>query len=402
MNLIGPISLRGLENSILELQSALMFVAYFILVSGLILRIMRVSDTGGDMIAMMKAVFIGFFLVSLIATDRFWFDGIDAGFNEAAEVINADFGSEPFAVTEALIATIDEDPEAEGWGVERIVNSVYLSVVYGISKIGITLAALFQVPFYILQYVLKWLGFLFLPIGLSLFIFPSLANIGVKLIANLMAVMAWPIGFSITNLAAMGFINDFATASTFTGNDTGSTLYMMSFGSLIMGLMASLILVVGTLATPTIMFILFTSGAALQGLTGAVTGAVAFTAHMATHLGGGMRGGSKPPPSPPSTPPTPTPPPGPEPSGGGGYQMQEPAATYGSASASLTPVVASRGAPTSKSAPLMLTSDEPAALPAPPEPTSPLLPVSPHDPFGSQRAATLLALATTPKPIITI
>ena len=396
MNLIGPISLKNLENAILELQGALMFVAYFILVSGLIVRIMRISDRGGDLVSMTKAVFTGFFLVSLIATARYWFDGLDAGFNSAAEVINKDFGSEPFAVTEALIATIDEDPEAEGWGVEKIVNSLYLSIVYGISKIGITLAALFQVPFYILQYVLKWMGFLFLPIGLSLFIFPSLGNIGVKLIANLLAVLAWPIGFAITNLAAMGFINDFATASTFTGNDTGATLYMMSFGSLIMGLIASLILVVGTLATPAIMFVIFTSGAGLQGLTGAVTGAVAFTAHMGSQLGGSMRGGASPAPS------APTPSPAPETPGGGAYQAQGAAAT-GSFSTPVTPAVVDvPSMPAIAGAQRMLTSGERPALPAPPAPTSPLLPSSPHDPSGSQRAATLLALATTPKPIITI
>ena len=54
MNLIGPIEMSDFESSILELQGALMFVAYFILVTGLILRIMRISDTSGDMVAMTR------------------------------------------------------------------------------------------------------------------------------------------------------------------------------------------------------------------------------------------------------------------------------------------------------------------------------------------------------------
>ncbi|MBC2592851.1 hypothetical protein H5P28_01125 [Ruficoccus amylovorans] len=363
MNLIGPITMENFESSILELQGTLLFVAYFILVAGLIVRIMRISDTGGDMVAMTKAVFIGFFLVALMATGRYWFNAIDQGMYDAADVINTDFGSEPYAVTDALIKTIDEDPEAEGWGVERIVNSVYLSIVYGISKLGITVAALFQVPFYILQYVLKWLGFLFLPIGLALFMFPSLANIGVKLIANMLAVMAWPIGFAITNLAAMGLVEDFADASTFSGNDTGAALYMMSFGSLIMGLIAALILVIGTLATPTIMFMIFASGTGLQALAGSALR----TAAVAT-----SRGSSSP-----------------------GVTLSPSAVKPTQA----TPVSAPQSdpglrPPVSSSVPVPSGAPQ-AAVPAM---DNPLLPVNPHDPSGSQLAAKLYAQASPPKP----
>jgi hypothetical protein len=391
MNLIGPIQMHDFESSILGLQGALMFVAYFILVTGLIVRIMRISDTGGDMVAMTRSVFIGFFLIMLIATDRYWFEGLDQGMNEAASVINASFGSEPFAVADALVKTIDEDPEAEGWGMERIVNSIYLGIIYGISKLGITLAAVFQVPFYILQYVLKWLGFLFLPIGLSLFIFPSLGNIGVKLIANLLAVMAWPIGFAITNLAAMSFVNDFATASTFTGNNTGTALYMMSFGSLIMGLIAALILVIGTLATPTIMFMIFSSGAGLQGLTGAATSAAAFTTYLAGNLGGrGAAAASSNPPSQHET------------SESGGYHVNEPSAAYGGSGLALAPILSRYSTSGGESGAPALSGDGYPALPVPPAPTNPLLLTSPHDPSGSQRAAMLFARGTTPKPIINI
>lgn len=371
MNLIGPIALHDFEDAILELQHALLFVAYFVLVAGLIIRIMRVSDTGADMVSMTKVVFICFFITALIATARFWFDGLDNGFHSAAEIINEDFGSEPFAVSEALIASIDEDPEAEGWGVDRIVNSVYLAIIYGVAKMGITLAALFQVPFYILQYVLKWLGFLFLPIGLSLFIFPSLANIGVKLIANILAVMAWPIGFAITNLAAMGFINDFATASTFTGNDTGSTLYMMSFGSLIMGLIAGLILVIGTLATPTVMFMIFASGAGLQGLTGAATRTAAFATYLGNTQQLGLGGQGTPVPSSPPTSPPPTTP------------KAEPTADTQVQSQSMGSHAA--------------TETEPPAASTSKPPVSPIA-VHADDPSGSKRAAQLFAQGQAPKP----
>lgn len=406
MNLLGPIYLEDFQSTILELQEGLMFVSYFILIAGLIVRLVRLSDTEADMVAMVKPIFICFLLIALISSVRFWFDGLNSGFAQAAEIINEEYASEPFAVTEALINTIDEDPEAEGWGVDRIVNSLYLSVVYGVAKLGITLAALFQVPFYILQYVLTWLGFLFLPIGLSLFIFPSLGNIGVKLISNIMAVMAWPIGFAITNLAAMAVIKDFSGASTFTGNDTGTSLYMMSFGSLIMGIMASLILVIGTLATPTIMFILFSSGAILQGITGAVTGAAAF----ATYMGGsmGFRGNGE------SAPKSETPPSNPAPApassstygsigGSGGYTTGEPPPAYGGdSSTELGPALRQFQQPALQGGALELTSESQPALPAPPEPTNPMLPVSPSDPTGSQHAAKLFALGTAAKPVIDV
>ncbi len=404
MNFLEDIYLEDFQRSIIELQEALLFVAYFILVVGLIVRLIRASDTDTDMMAMVKPIFTCFFLNALIATVRFWFDGLDSGFNEAAAWINEDFGSEPFAVSEALIDTIQEDPEAEGWGVDRIVNSMYLAVVYGLAKIGITLAALFQVPFYILQYVLKWFGFLFLPIGLSLFVFPSLGNIGVKLISNIMAVMAWPIGFAITNLAAMAVIDDFATASTFTGNDTGAALYMMSFGSLLMGIMASLILVIGTLATPTIMYILFSSGAILQGITGAVTGAAAF----ATYMGGSMGFKGQGEPAPKSESPPSSPAPAPASSydsigGSGGYTTGEPPTTYGGGSSTeLGPVFRQDHSSADQDAKLALNSESQPALPAPPEPTNPMLPVSPSDPTGSQHAARLFALGAAAKPVIDV
>lgn len=406
MNLLDPIFLQDYQDAILELQDALMFVPYFILIAGLIVKLVRVSDTDADMMAMVKPIFVCFFLIALIATARFWFDGLDAGFSETAAWINEDFGSEPFAVSEELLNTVMEDPEAEGWGVDRIVNSIYLSIVYGLAKLGITLAALFQIPFFILQYVLKWFGFLFLPIGLSLLIFPSLGNIGVKLISNLLAVMAWPIGFALTNLAAMGVINDFSTSSTFTGNDTGTALYMMSFGSLIMGLMASLILVIGTLATPTIMFILFSSGAILQGITGAVTGATAF----ATYLGGsmGFRGQGDAAPKSESPPSGPTAPAPASPYGGiggvgAGFMANESSPDYGGPSSTeLGPVFGRGQQAAGQDAQRALTGKSRPVLPAPPEPGNPLLPSSPNDPSGSQHAARLFALGATAKPVIDV
>ncbi len=407
MNLLGPIYLINFEDSIRELQEILMYVAYFILLTGLIVRVVRASDSNMEMVALIKPIFISFFIVAIISTISFWFDRLDNGFNGLAEHINENFGSEPFAVTQALMDTVAEDPEAEGWGVEKIVQSVYLSVVYGLAKIAVITAALLQVPFFILQYVLKWLGFLFLPIGLSLLIFPSLSNIGVKLISNLLAVFAWPIGFAITNLAAMGFINDFATSATFTGNSTGATLYMMSFGSLVMGLIAALILVIGTIATPTIMFILFSSGAGLQGITGAVTGAALFATYMSSGaIGGGKKnsGGSDSSQS--------------SPKGGGGSgpgstsgsegigpsggpQFHEPASPYSSTSTDLGPL-RNYGATSSHSGPKSLPNASGKALPSSPHPNNPLLPNKPNDPSGDRHAARIYALGSTSQPVINI
>ncbi|MDQ8195664.1 hypothetical protein QEH59_14615 [Coraliomargarita sp. SDUM461004] len=406
MNLLGPIFLENFQSTVIDLQGALMFVAYFILLTGLIVRLMRVSESNADMVSMIKPVFTCFFIVALIATISFWFEKLDEGFYHAAETINANFGSEPFEVSDALLEAIEEDPEAEGWGVDRIVNSVYLALVFGTTKFFITLAALFQIPFLILQYALTWLGFLFLPIGLALFIFPSLSNIGVKLISNILAVMAWPIGFAITNLAAISFINDFATSSTFTGNNTGSALYMMSFGSMIMGLVAALILIVGTLATPTIMFLLFSSGAILEGATNAATGAAAFATYMGGSMGilGGQRGGagSAPAPSGGGSSEGPAPTGGYEGiGGGGGYQVNEPVAAYGNDGT--TGAVSYYRHPTSSSPTCAIAGNSAKALPAPQDFGNPLLADNaPNDPTGDQHAARIFALNTAPQAVITI
>lgn len=402
MNLVGPIYLVNFENAILELQDAMMFIAYFILLAGLIVRIAKLSDGNADLVAMTKPVFTCFFIVAIISTSSYWFEKLDYGFYGLAEHINENFGSEPFEVTKALMDTVAEDPEADGWGVERIVQSIYLSVVYGLSKFFIVLVALIQVPVYLMQFVLKWLGALFLPIGLALFIFPSLASIGVRLISNILAVMAWPVGFAITNLAAMGFVNDFGTAATYSGNTTGEALYMMSFGSLVMGLIAALILVIGTIATPTVMFILFSSGAGLQGLTGVASG----TAMFATYLAGGAakgvagkgsssdssKGGKESKGGPAAT------------SGyggigpsGGGSQASESPAAYGSANSIIGPLKHYQ-LPSQKTLP----GGGQQSLPSSRHPNNPLLPSSPNDPSGDRAAARMFALGAEPKPVIDI
>ena len=393
-----------------------MFVVYFILITGLIARLVRTVESNGEMISMITPIFLCFFLIAIISTLSFWFERLDAGFNEVAETINENFGAEPFEVTEALLKTVSEDPEAEGWGVERIVNSVYLSIVYGLSKLAVITAALFQIPFYLLQYILKWLGYLLLPIALALFAFPSLRNIGVKIISNLLAVLAWPIGFAITNLAAMGFINDFATAATFSGNDTGVSLYMMSSGSLIMGIIAALILIVGTISTPVIMFVLFSSGAALQAITSATTGTALFAAYALGGLGlgagagagaataGGSAGASS----------------GGSGGGGGGSGGPSPTSGFAGSSSSasgnqlnessssqelsqsqsnLAPLSHYRSSTATTSTQPSLSLAKPKALPGPQSSANPLLLPSPDDPSGESQAAKLLALSTTPRPV---
>ncbi len=403
MNLVGPIYLVNFENAILELQDAMMFIAYFILLTGLIVRIAKLSDGNADVVAMTKPVFTCFFIVAIISTSSYWVEKLDYGFYGLAEHINENFGSEPFEVTKALMDTVAEDPEADGWGVDRIVQSIYLSVVYGLSKFFIVLIALIQVPVYLMQFILKWLGVLFLPIGLALFIFPSLSSIGVRLISNILAVMAWPVGFAITNLAAMGFVNDFGTAATYSGNTTGEALYMMSFGSLVMGLIAALILVIGTIATPTVMFILFSSGAGLQGLTGVASGTAMFATYLvggvAKGAGGGKgntsgstKGGKESKGGPAST------------SGyggigpsGGGSQASESPAAYGSASSIVGPLKHYQ-IPSQKS----LTGQGQQSLPSSRSPNNPLLPSSPNDPSGDRKAAQLFALGAATKPVIDI
>ncbi len=400
MNLVGPIYLVNFEDAIMDLRSAMMFIAYFILLAGLILRIAKLSEGNADLVAMTKPVFTSFFIVAIIATSTFWFEQLDYGFYGLAEFINENFGSEPFEVSKALMDTVAEDPEADGWGVDRIVQSIYLSVVYGLSKFAIVLAALIQVPVYILQFILKWLGALFLPIALALFIIPSLASIGVRLISNLLAVLAWPVGFAITNLAAMGFVNDFGTAATYSGNTTGEALYMMSFGSLVMGLIAALILVIGTLGTPPIMFILFSSGAGLQGLTSVASGTALFTTYLGSGaskarkaMGAGSSSKGK---GNTGSPGASSGSGGLSPSGGG-PQVSESPAPYGASNSMVGPLSAYRS-PSQRS----LNERSQQSLPTARDPNNPLLPPSPNDPNGERAAARIFALGSAAKPVIDI
>jgi hypothetical protein len=128
----------------------------------------------------------------------------------------------------------------------------------------IYIGTLVTVPMHILQYVLRWLLYLITPFMLALVMVPGLGGITVRFFQQILAIMAWPIGFALTNLVALAVWNDFRNAVGPTPATLGDAMYspLLSF---IGGILATVMILVGMLATPVVMQMLFAQGHAFSG-----------------------------------------------------------------------------------------------------------------------------------------
>jgi len=77
----------------------------------------------------------------------------------------------------------------------------------------------------ILQYVLRWLLYLLTPFALAIFMLPGFAGLGVRFLQQLLAILAWPIGFALTNLVALAVWTDFRAAVGANPQNLGDALY---------------------------------------------------------------------------------------------------------------------------------------------------------------------------------
>jgi hypothetical protein len=132
------------------------------------------------------------------------------------------------------------------------------------ANIFIYVGTLLTVPMLILQYVLRWILFLLTPFMLALFLVPGGTSLAVRFLQQLLAILAWPVGFAITNLVALAIWHDFRNAVGANPTNVGDLLYspLLTFMG---GILATIMIVVGMGATPFVMQALFAHG---QGFTG--------------------------------------------------------------------------------------------------------------------------------------
>jgi hypothetical protein len=319
----------GLRESILSLSDALRLIVFFVCVAGLMLQIQQArADVEGIARPLIRATVV----VGLVAALPYWFGFTERVFLTVADTVHEGYTGHPMRTATRLRETVSGS--GTDFSLRRIGESVYQAFLYGAAKLVVLIGSLLQLPFLVLQFVLKLLCYLFLPIALGLFMVPSQAQLATRYVQQTLAVLAWPVGFAVTELVAYHLLTAYADNLAAAYDLTPGAIDAASFASLLGGLLAALWLVIGTTATPFLMQGLICSGSpisgggwtalqqlfALQQIAALVktirTGgaaAPAVTAPAATKSGGGNGGGGSGI-SPPSATPPPSPSPAPAPS----------------------------------------------------------------------------------------
>ena len=249
----------GLRPGILALTDALRVVVFFIAVVGLM---MHVNRTRSEAASVARPIVHSAVVVGLVATLPYWFGWTETIFLTLADTVHEGYTQHPMQAAARLRDSVAE--RATDFSLRRIGESLYLGFLFGAAKLVVLGASLLQLPFLVLQFILKLLCYLFLPIALALTLIPSLASVGVRYIQQTLAVLAWPVGFAITELVAYHLLTAYGeNLATAYGLRPGE-IDGASFASLLGGLLAALWLVLGTLGTPFLMQALLCSGTPLS------------------------------------------------------------------------------------------------------------------------------------------
>ena len=259
------IYLPTLEAKIVALVGTFRFIAFAIMVIGLVAYAAspRTGNTG-LFVAIAKSVVI----IAAIAYMPLWFPKVEQTFLAIAEYIDPGYNEHPTAASDTVRESTTTNPEHHDWSWRRINESIYQAVTHAIANILIYVGTLITVPMLILQYVLRWLLYLLTPFMLALFLVPGFSGIAVRFFQQVLAILAWPVGFALTNLVALAIWNDFRAAVGPNPATVSDAVIYSPLLDLIGGLVAAIMLVVGMLSTPVVMQMLFAQGHAFTGASG--------------------------------------------------------------------------------------------------------------------------------------
>jgi hypothetical protein len=210
--------------------------------------------------AIAKAVLV----IGAIAYMNVWFPKVERVFLDIAGFIDPSYTENPASASQAIRESTTDKPEGHEWSWRHINESIYQAVSRALANVFIYIGTLITVPMHILQYVLRWLLYLITPFMLALLMVPGLGGITVRFFQQILAILAWPVGFALTNLVALAVWNDFRGAvgpnpATFTDAMYSPLLSFMG------GILATVMILVGMISTPIVMQMLFAQGHAFSG-----------------------------------------------------------------------------------------------------------------------------------------
>lgn len=260
MDLVLPI----LENKIHALLTAFRFVVFAMLVVGLIAHMSRHHYNSSELVRPLARAIT---LVALVSSMNWWFPLVENTMLAAASYIDPQYNDNPARASEQLRESTAQNPEKKEWSWRKLNESIYNAITDAVSWVFIQIGALITAPMIILQYILRWILYLLTPFALACFMIPGGTQIGVRFFQQTLAVLAWPIGFAITNLVTIAIWQDFRG---FVGANP-ETVEVALYSPLLTnvgGILAALTLLIGTLCTPVICQKLFAQGYAFTGETG--------------------------------------------------------------------------------------------------------------------------------------
>ncbi len=258
------IYLPTLEEKMTALVVAFRFVVFAIMVAGLIgyAASGRVQGAG-----FFGPLFRAILIVTVIAYQDVWFPKTEDAFLSVAEYVNPGYNEHPTSAADTIRESTTSNPEGQDWSWRRLNQSIYQAVTNALANVFIYVGTLITVPMLILQYILRWLLYMLTPFALAMFMVPGFSGIAIRFFQQLLAILAWPVGFAITNLVALAVWTDFRNAVGANPQTVGDALYspLMTFMG---GLLATIMIIVGMVSTPIVMQKLFGQGNAFSGASG--------------------------------------------------------------------------------------------------------------------------------------
>lgn len=296
------IYLPTLEGKMLALVAAFRIIVFAIMVVGLVCYMANGQPTGTGIVKTLAKALV---IVAAIATMDRWFPRTEDVFLAVAEYVDPGYNENPTSSADKIRESTTTNPEGQEWSWRRMNESIYQAVSNAIANIFIYVGTLITVPMLILQYILRWLLYLVTPFALALFMVPGMTGIAIRFLQQLIAILAWPVGFALTNLVALAIWTDFRNAVGANPQNASEVLYSPLL-DMMGGILATIMIIVGMISTPLVMQRLFAQGQAFTGASGnpatMVRGATSLM-HSVGRNGGGRSAPHTPPPAPPSPPP---------------------------------------------------------------------------------------------------
>lgn len=249
----------GLGENILSLTESLRGLLYVICVAGFMLHVQRGRN---DPESLFRPFIRATCVIACIALLPQGFGAVEKTLLAVANVVNEGYTEHPMRTAEKMRASVADTGE---FSLRRLGESLHKAVLWAAAKLVVLVGSLLQVPFLVLQHVLKWLCYLFLPVAIALYMIPTLASLATRYVQQTLAVLAWPIGFAVTELVAYHLLTAYEANLAVAYGLAPGEIDAASFASLLGGLLAALWMIIGTLGTPFLMQMLFCSGAPMSG-----------------------------------------------------------------------------------------------------------------------------------------